>query len=321
MDRTNAIARLNTEEIVNEVNNVIKNGLNKLLGDHLYRYELLEKTHKALMNLPSIRNELNQNPYESKEYDFVKEYNTRHQPKNDLDTIKYDLLIEKLTKRIDELTREINQQPYESKDSDFVKEYNNRHQVKNELSMINLDMIKYDLIIEKLTKKIDELTYEINTLKTTMSVKDEPRENIKLVIDTSFNEDDINNDNGNVKEEIKKVNGFVSEADASEADASEADASEAEVEDISNAEVVNSSESEVEDISNAEVVNSSEAEVEEEILSIRRPSEEELRKKEEEENESEADANEIVDNSPNDKYSIGHYKSKTHINDPLDFDN
>jgi hypothetical protein len=89
---------------------------------------------------------------------------------------------------------------------------------------------------------------------------------------------------------------------------------------------VNSSEADVEDISNAEVVNSSEAdaseaEVEEEILSIRRPSEEELRKKEEEENESEADANEIVDNSPNDKYSIGHYKSKTHINDPLDFDN
>jgi hypothetical protein len=101
-----------------------------------------------------------------------------------------------------------------------------------------------------------------------------------------------------------------SEADASEADASEADASEADVEDISNAEVVNSSEA-----------DASEAEVEEEILSIRRPSEEELRKKEEEENESEADANEIVDNSPNDKYSIGHYKSKTHINDPLDFDN
>ena len=165
--RTNAIARLNTEEIVNEVNNVIKNGLNKLLGDHLYRYELLERTHEALMNLPSIRNELNQNPYESTQYDFVKEYNTRHQQKNDL------------------------------------------------------DMIKYDLLIEKLTKRIDELTYEINTLKTTMSVKDEepikeePKENIKLVIDTSFNEDDINNDNGNVKEQIKRISFFASEEETS----------------------------------------------------------------------------------------------------------
>ena len=149
MDRTNAITRLNTEEIVNEVNNVIKNGLDKLLGDHLYRYELLERTHEAIMNLPSIRNELNQNPYES-----------RHQPKNDLDTIKYDLLIEKLTKRI------------------------------------------------------DELTYEINTLKSTISLKDEQqikqeqRENIKLVIDTTFHEDDISNDIGKLNEQIKKINDF-----------------------------------------------------------------------------------------------------------------
>ena len=76
-----------------------------------------------------------------------------------------------------------------------------------------------------------------------------------------------------------------------------------------------------EDVSNAE--DEVELEVEEEVLSIRRPSEEELRQfqKEEEEDASEADANEIVNNSPNDKYSIGHYKSKTYINDPLDFDN
>jgi hypothetical protein len=76
-----------------------------------------------------------------------------------------------------------------------------------------------------------------------------------------------------------------------------------------------------EDVSNAE--DEVELEVEEEVLSIRRPSEEELHQfqKEEEEDASEADANEIVNNSPNDKYSIGHYKSKTYINDPLDFDN
>ena len=76
-----------------------------------------------------------------------------------------------------------------------------------------------------------------------------------------------------------------------------------------------------EDVSNAE--DEVELEVEEEVLSIRRPSEEELRQfqKEEEEDASEADTNEIVNNSPNDKYSIGHYKSKTYINDPLDFDN
>jgi hypothetical protein len=53
MDRT--IARLNTEEIINEVNNVIKTGLEKLLVDHLCRYELLEKTHEEIMNLSSVK--------------------------------------------------------------------------------------------------------------------------------------------------------------------------------------------------------------------------------------------------------------------------
>ena len=78
------------------------------------------------------------------------------------------------------------------------------------------------------------------------------------------------------------------------------------------------------------VVNLEEAVVNlEEVLSIRRPSEEELREFQKEEDEadaseadaSEADASEIDDYSPKDKYSIGHYKSKTYINDPLDFDN
>jgi hypothetical protein len=85
-------------------------------------------------------------------------------------------------------------------------------------------------------------------------------------------------------------------------------------------EVSSANEIVVEDISNAE------DEVEE-VLSIRRPSEEELKQfqKEEEDisNAEDEDASEAEadDYSPKDKYSIGHYKSKTHIKDPLDFDN
>ena len=86
-------------------------------------------------------------------------------------------------------------------------------------------------------------------------------------------------------------------------------------------EIQNEIQNEVEDISNAE--DEVELEVEEEVLSIRRPSEEELRKKEEEEASEAEDISEAEeeDDSPKDKYSIGHYKSITHINDPLDFDN
>ena len=98
MDRTSAITRLNTEEIATEVNNVIKKGLDKLLGDYLYRYELLEKTHDAIMNLPSVRNHLNLQPFPPHSNAETK-----------VDDVKYDQMIEKLLKRIDELTFEVNQ--------------------------------------------------------------------------------------------------------------------------------------------------------------------------------------------------------------------
>ena len=102
MDRT--IARLNTEEIINEVNNVITTGLEKLLGNHLYRYELLEKTHEAIMNLPNVRHHLNLAPLSQCEFkpeaktDVMTEFDT-----------KYGRMIEKMLNRIDELTLEVNQ--------------------------------------------------------------------------------------------------------------------------------------------------------------------------------------------------------------------
>ena len=95
MDRTHAITRLNTEEIATEVNNVIKKGLDKLLGDYLYRYELLEQTHDAIMNLPSVRNHLNLAPFTPQQYN----------PETNVD----NQILEKLLKRIDELTFEVNQ--------------------------------------------------------------------------------------------------------------------------------------------------------------------------------------------------------------------
>ena len=95
MDRTSAITRLNTEEIATEVNNVIKKGLDKLLGDYLYRYELLEKTHDAIMNLPSVRNHLNQDPLPRQQYNAETKIDNQ--------------ILEKLLKRIDELTFEVNQ--------------------------------------------------------------------------------------------------------------------------------------------------------------------------------------------------------------------
>ena len=65
----------NTEPLLNEIENVVKNGLDKILSKTLQRYELLERTHKQLMNLPSIKEEIgNMNSDSSDESESDNEY-------------------------------------------------------------------------------------------------------------------------------------------------------------------------------------------------------------------------------------------------------
>ena len=55
----NKIESFNIEPLVFEIENVIKNGLKVLLKDYIVRHDLLEKTHKQIMKLPSVMNEIN----------------------------------------------------------------------------------------------------------------------------------------------------------------------------------------------------------------------------------------------------------------------
>ena len=49
----------NTQPLMSEIENVIRSGVKTILRDFMTRYELLEKTHNIIMNLPSVRNEMN----------------------------------------------------------------------------------------------------------------------------------------------------------------------------------------------------------------------------------------------------------------------
>ena len=49
----------NTQPLMSEIENVIRSGVKTILRDFMTRYELLEKTHNTIMNLPSVRNEMN----------------------------------------------------------------------------------------------------------------------------------------------------------------------------------------------------------------------------------------------------------------------
>ena len=52
---------INIDPLLNEIDDVIKKGLNNILKDFIDRHELLEKTHKQIMRLPSVLDEINNN--------------------------------------------------------------------------------------------------------------------------------------------------------------------------------------------------------------------------------------------------------------------
>jgi hypothetical protein len=54
--KKNNTITLNTEPLLNDLNKMLKVGINDLLIDVVNRYEMLEETHNAIMNLPSIKN-------------------------------------------------------------------------------------------------------------------------------------------------------------------------------------------------------------------------------------------------------------------------
>jgi hypothetical protein len=49
----------NSSNLSNEINKIINKGLNELLNDFIVNYKLYESTHNAVMNLPSVKHEIN----------------------------------------------------------------------------------------------------------------------------------------------------------------------------------------------------------------------------------------------------------------------
>jgi hypothetical protein len=73
------IEGFNTQPLMLEIENVIRSGVKTILKDFMTRYELLEKTHNTIMNLPSVRNEMNKS--------VVEEVGQGCSPKVDIATI------------------------------------------------------------------------------------------------------------------------------------------------------------------------------------------------------------------------------------------
>ena len=137
------IESFNIEPLVFEIQNVIKNGLKVLLKDYIDRHDLLEKTHKQIMKLPSVMNEINKGGDSDSDSDV--------EPGED----------KSIFISISDMTRDL---------------------VKKEMSYVEskLDRIekKYESIsplISKILDKLESINAEVKVLKET------PRDNIKIV--------------------------------------------------------------------------------------------------------------------------------------------
>ena len=80
----------NTQPLLNEIENVIKNGLDKMLAKILQRYDLLEKTHNQLMNLPSIKEALGKD-YDDQ--DVESESETESESESNLKSLEFDNIV------------------------------------------------------------------------------------------------------------------------------------------------------------------------------------------------------------------------------------
>ena len=137
------IESFNIEPLVFEIQNVIKNGLKVMLKDYIARHDLLEKTHKQIMKLPSVMNEINKGCESDSDSD----------PEAGDDKSMFI--------SISDMTRDL---------------------VKKEMSHVEskLDRIekKYESIsplISKILDKLESINAEVKVLK------EKPRDNIKIV--------------------------------------------------------------------------------------------------------------------------------------------
>jgi hypothetical protein len=177
----------NTEPLLNEVELVIKNGLNKILSKTLERYELLERTHKQLMKLPSIREELNNDndSCSDSDSDSVSDSESSYSDTK-LNTLKQQY---KLPSNKDDLLN------VERKIDSLEKKYLNLYGLMDKL----IDKI------EVLNNKVDKMVCEpkpISNISIKPSVESSiisacQNENIKVDIDSDI--EDLDDSSSNVK--------------------------------------------------------------------------------------------------------------------------
>jgi hypothetical protein len=174
----------NTEPILNDIDNIVKDGLTKLLGQYLNRYELLERTHQAIMNLPSVVHEL-ANRTESN--NFLSPVIEEKQNEKDLQAMIS--ANENLLARVDILSKE-------------------NEELTNELRELKKQLFHHTTDLS-----FDEVQIKVEPGLTVDSVE---KENIKLEIEEQDVQDEEEDDSDSQQEDADEEEENVNEEDADE---------------------------------------------------------------------------------------------------------
>ena len=183
------IESFNIEPLVFEIQNVIKNGLKVLLKDYIDRHDLLEKTHKQIMKLPSVMNEINKGGDSDSESEEDK---TIFISISDMtrDLVKKEMsYVESKLDRIEKKYESIS--PLISKILDKLESINAEVKVLKEKPRDNIKIVQMD----------HEKSYISNIIKPSIVSACE-NENIKFEIDENDEDDEDDEEEDDDKEEI-----------------------------------------------------------------------------------------------------------------------
>ena len=183
------IESFNIEPLVFEIQNVIKNGLKVLLKDYIDRHDLLEKTHKQIMKLPSVMNEINKGCDSDSESEEDKSIfisisdMTRDLVKKEMSYVESKL--DRIEKKYESIS------PLISKILDKLESINAEVKVLKETPRDNIKIVQMD----------HEKSYISNIIKPSIVSACE-NENIKFEIEENDDEEEEEEDEEEDDEEI-----------------------------------------------------------------------------------------------------------------------
>jgi len=216
----------NTDPLLNELNDVIQNGMSKLFNNYIANYKLYEETHKCIMNLQCVKNAIDNKKSSNENYDDLPDlisisssensdensdefinYSNHHEEEIE-EEIKDTIL--NMKKNLNELLKEkevkeifINQQQ-----EFYNKTIKNSERMYNDLKEhMNRLLSEYENNIEERNKEIQVLKNKLNSYELLVNNDDSKKklekENIILHIEENSDEAELN-DNEESEEESNK---------------------------------------------------------------------------------------------------------------------